>query len=268
MIQHGETMELLREQIARIERRPRLRDETCHLPTGFAEIDRHLGGGMACGVVHEFYGAGSDLRVAAKPSRFVASILSGGSGHIVWVSGRYLDLHLAGIRAAGLDAGRVICIEAGTENVPGLCEDVLRERTVTAVVADLDAPLSLTVSRRLQLAAEAGDTTGFLLHRESAPSNAGRLPASAFQTRWRIRGAPCVLPFSSPAATPVPTLGPERWTIDLLRQRGGESASWSYEIPSHGTPNYLSLAPSLAHGSLASTQPGRTRERGIGGAYA
>lgn len=266
MNQHTETMELLREQIARIERRSRVSDAAHHLRTGLSDVDRHLGGGLPCGVVHEFYGAGSDLRVAAKPSRFIASILADTEGQIVWISGRYLDLHLAGIRPAGLDAGRVVCIETRPENVPGLCEDILRERAVTAIVADLDTALSLTASRRLQLAAEAGSTTGFLLHREAAPSDIGRLPPSACQTRWRIRGEPCVLPFSASTA-PLP-LGPERWTIELLRQRGGRSASWSCEIPPYVTPHHLPLAPGLAHGPMAPAQSGRAGRVGTGAAYA
>ncbi|MFT9089449.1 MAG: damage-inducible protein [Gluconacetobacter sp.] len=266
MNQHRETMELLRGQIARIERRSKVSDAARHLRTGLADVDRHLGGGLPCGVVHEFYGAGSDLRVAAKPSRFIASILADSEGQIVWISGRYLDLHLAGIRAAGLDAGRVICIETRPENVPGLCEDILRERAVAAVVADMDAPLSLTASRRLQLASEAGDTTGFLLHRESAPSDTGRLPPSACQTRWRVRGEPCVLPFA--ASPSLPALGPERWTIELLRQRGGRSASWSCEIPPYVTPHHLPLAPVLAHGSMAPAQSGPAGRVGTGAAYA
>ncbi|MBB2156655.1 damage-inducible mutagenesis protein [Gluconacetobacter diazotrophicus] len=266
MNQHTETMALLREQIARIERRSTVSDAARHLRTGLPDVDRHLGGGLPCGVVHEFYGAGSDLRVAAKPSRFVASILADTEGQIVWISGRYLDLHLAGIGAAGLDAGRVICIETRSENVPGLCEDILRERAVAAVVADLDVPLSLTASRRLQLASEAGGTTGFLLHRESAPPETGRLPPSACQTRWRVRGSPCVLPFS--ASTALLPLGPERWTIDLLRQRGGGPASWSCEISAHAPSHYLPLASVLAHGPMAPEQSGRADRVGTGAAYA
>jgi protein ImuA len=250
-----ETMELLREQIARIERRhsgTRSADGR-FISTGSAEVDQHLQGGLLRGSVHEFCGAGSDRRVAAKPSRFVASILARSCGQVVWISGRYLDLHLAGIRAAGLNPGCLICVETRAEDVAGLYEEVLRERGVTAVVADLDAPLSLTASRRLQLAAESGGTTGFLLHRESAPPDERKLPPSACQTRWRIRAEPCVLPFPTVSGR-LPVLGPERWQVELLRQRGGRSATWLFEIPDYVPSHPLPVAPVLAHGSLASSE--------------
>jgi protein ImuA len=56
-------------------------------------------------------------------------------------------------------------------------EEALRTAPVGLVIAEPDKPLSLTVGRRLQLAAEAGRTTGLMLIREAAGSNAA-------ETRW------------------------------------------------------------------------------------
>lgn len=56
-------------------------------------------------------------------------------------------------------------------------EEALRASPVSLVIAEPEKPLSLTAGRRLQLAAEAGRTTGLLLIREAAGSN-------ATETRW------------------------------------------------------------------------------------
>lgn len=56
-------------------------------------------------------------------------------------------------------------------------EETLRSAPVGLVIAEPDKPLSLTAGRRLQLAAEAGQTTGLLLIRQGAGSN-------ATETRW------------------------------------------------------------------------------------
>ena len=56
-------------------------------------------------------------------------------------------------------------------------EEALRSAPVGLVVAEPDKPLSLLAGRRLQLAAEAGRTTGLVLISQNAGSN-------ATETRW------------------------------------------------------------------------------------
>jgi protein ImuA len=56
-------------------------------------------------------------------------------------------------------------------------EEALRAAPVGLVIAEPEKPLSLTAGRRLQLAAEAGQTTGLILIREGLGSN-------ATETRW------------------------------------------------------------------------------------
>lgn len=57
------------------------------------------------------------------------------------------------------------------------CEEALRTAPVGLVITEPQKPLSLTAGRRLQLAAEAGRSTGLMLIREGAGSN-------ATETRW------------------------------------------------------------------------------------
>ncbi|GBR00122.1 protein imuA [Acetobacter nitrogenifigens DSM 23921 = NBRC 105050] len=207
-------MALLRDQVARLERRSGRHADTIKLATGYDEIDDHLVGGLLRGAVHEFVGGQHDQGSCTRPARFAASILSRHPGRIVWLSASRFDLHAAGLQNAGLDAGRLICVEATPETIQGLCEDILRERGVLALVADLDAPLTLTASRRLQLAAEAGGVTGMLLHR--LPKG-GTLPASASFTRWQIGASPSVLLVQGSSG--LPTLGAARWPFFLLAFR-------------------------------------------------
>lgn len=69
-------------------------------------------------------------------------------------------------------------VRAKGDNILWAVEEALRGLPDALVVAQIDKALSLTIGRRLQLAAEAGGTTGLLLIRDGAGS-----PAT--QTRWQ-----------------------------------------------------------------------------------
>jgi len=62
-------------------------------------------------------------------------------------------------------------------------EEALRAAPVGLVIAEPSSPMSLTVGRRFQLAAEAGRTTGLMLIRQDAGSN-------ATETRWLCEPRP------------------------------------------------------------------------------
>lgn len=100
-------------------------------------------------------------------------------GVLCWVHARSQPLNLA---SAELPKGlhdRLIFIEAGSEeDLLWSTEEALRAAPVGLVIAQPQKPLSLTIGRRLQLAAEAGQTTGLLLIREGQGSNAA-------ETRWQ-----------------------------------------------------------------------------------
>lgn len=86
-------------------------------------------------------------------------------------------------------------------------EEALRATPVSLVIAEPERPLSLTAGRRLQLAAEAGHTTGLMLIREGAGSN-------ATETRWMCE------PLASQAADS--TL--HQWRLN--KNKKGTSGSW------------------------------------------
>ena len=81
-------------------------------------------------------------------------------------------------------AERLHLVEARSEtDLLWTAEEALRARPVSLVIATPEKPISLTAGRRLQLAAEAGGTTGLMLIQEGRGSNAA-------ETRWKCDPLP------------------------------------------------------------------------------
>lgn len=102
---------------------------------------------------------------------------------------------------------RVAVIRAGSDaDLLWAVEEALRAAALGFVIAVWDKPLSLTQGRRLQLAAEAGRTTGILLIPEGGGSNAA-------ETRWHCT------PLWQPAESTL-----MRWS--LIKNKKGTCESW------------------------------------------
>ena len=193
------------------------------LPFGVPEIDGRLpGGGLALASLHEVCGGGEDAVEGAAAMLFAAGIAARTKGQVLWCLTRP-DLFAPALAQAGLAPGRVLYVEAGDEKSLLLCfEEGLRHGGLGAVVAEV-ARLSMTASRRLQLAAEAGGTLALALrlrrHRGQADVYA---EPSAAVTRWRVTALPS-------APLPVPGLGRARWRLELTRCRAGEAAEFIVE---------------------------------------
>lgn len=189
------------------------------LPFGVAAIDGKLpGGGLRLGALHEVAGAGNDALDAAAAALFAAGIAARTKGKVLWIVTKP-DLFAPALDQAGLAAGRVIHVEAKSETDVLACfEEGLRHGAPGAVVAEV-ARLTMTASRRLQIAAEGSGTIGIALRRrrrQSAASASGPDfgQPTASTTRWRVS----VLPS---APLPVPGIGRHRWRLELLRARSG-----------------------------------------------
>jgi protein ImuA len=193
------------------------------LPFGVVEIDRRLpGGGLAMGALHEVAGGGNGAVDGAAAALFVAGIAARTRGKVLWIVTR-ADLFAPAIAQAGLAPDRMIHVEAGDEKAVLACfEEGLRHGGLGAVVAET-AHLSMTASRRLQLAAESSRTIGLAMRRWRRQTEAGDFgQPTASVTRWRVS----VLPS---APLPVPGLGRARWLVELIRARAGESADFEVE---------------------------------------
>ena len=212
----------LRERIAHLEGGASGRGREA-LPFGLPEIDRRLpGGGLARGSLHEVAGGGNAAVDGAAAALFAAGIAARSRGKVLWVVTRR-DLFAPALAQAGLAPDRVIHVEAGDERaLLGCFEEGLRHGGLGAVVAET-AHLSMTASRRLQLAAEGSGTIGLAIRRWRRQADAAQFgQPTASVTRWRIS----VLPS---APLPVPGIGRPRWRLDLVRCRAGEGASFEVE---------------------------------------
>lgn len=211
----------LRARIARLEGR------TAHqrtvLPFGVAAIDRILPeGGLLRGALHEVAGGGGGTVDGAAAALFAAGIAARSGGQVLWCVTRP-DLFAPALAQAGLAPGRLIYLEAGDDKMVLACmEEALRHGGPSAVVAEVSR-LSMTASRRLQLAAETSGTLGLAVRRWRRQTEAADFGMpTASTTRWRVSALPS-------APLPVPGVGRPRWLLELIRSRAGECADFVVE---------------------------------------
>jgi protein ImuA len=93
-------------------------------------------------------------------------------------------------------------------------EEALKTAPVALVIAEPPDALSLTEGRRLQLSAEAGQTTGLLLIRQGQACNAA-------ESRWSCDPLPAKGPSSSPERQDSTR---HRWS--LIKNKKGTTADW------------------------------------------
>ena len=230
----------LRVAIARLERHGAAKTASV-LPFGITAIDAALpGGGLATAALHEVVGTGIDVEFAAAPALFAAGLLARRPGPVLWVMQRS-DLFAPALAASGLHPSRVIYVEAGSDALM-VMEEALRQPGLAGVVAEVSARVTLTASRRLHLAAQAGGAMALVLRRREQVEG-----AIAAATRWRIGPQPSAPPI--PHAPHIPGLGRMRWRLELLRCRGGRTGDWVVEACD--ASGRLGVVAPLAHGSAA-----------------
>ncbi|MBB2164640.1 damage-inducible protein [Gluconacetobacter sp. 1b LMG 1731] len=214
-------LEALQATIARIEGHKNRKRAV--LPFGVKAIDTRLpGGGLALGALHEVAGGGNDALNATAAALFAAGIAARTKGKVLWIVTRQ-DIFAPALDQAGLAARRVIHVEASSDNDALACfEEGLRHGGLGSVVAEVGR-LTMTASRRLQIAAEGTGTIGLAVRRwrrQTEAADFGQPTAST--TRWRVS----VLPS---APLPVPGVERPRWMLELLRARSGECADFEVE---------------------------------------
>lgn len=214
---HSELLSHLRESVADI-RPPRIPG----LGFGVDELDLRLADhGLDGAALHEIAPAIAALSDDAAATLFVAGVAArfaaAAEARVLWVLSRF-DLYAPGLEQAGLPPGRVIFAEGRDDReVLALIEDALRHGALAAVVGEVKRA-DMTATRRLQLAAEAGQTPVLLLRRWRRQGVCPLSDLSAATTRWRIGCAPS-------ERLPAPGVGRARWNVDLVRQRNGDPFS-------------------------------------------
>jgi protein ImuA len=205
-------LERLRARLARLETLGRSSSKTVAL--GLPGIDGALpGGGLARGCLHELCGAPAHGAALGFAAALLGRLMADG-GHVVWIGPRD-ELFGPGLAEFGLTPERLIVVRARPPKARlWALEEALRSPGLAAALAEVDQ-LSLTQSRRLQLAPAAKGVTALLLRPQEA-----RATPSAAVTRWRIAPTP------SAAGGPRRASGLPCWRVDLVRCRGGRTGSW------------------------------------------
>ncbi len=136
-------------------------------------------------------------------------------GPLIWISPAHAP-ELPMLRGLPQGVGERLHLlrPVGETDLLWCIEEALRAAPVGLVIAEPEKPLSLTAGRRLQLAAEAGRSTGLLLIREGAGSN-------ATETRWHC----------APMASPAPDSTLHHWALN--KNKRGTTGSW--DLNWHGT---------------------------------
>lgn len=196
------------------------------LPFGIDALDAKLGrGGIEGSGLHEIAPASATLGDDAAASLFVAGIAArfagGTGGQVTWALTKF-DLYAPGVEQAGLAPDRLLYLQGKNDVMAlALAEDCLRERYFACVIAEVKAA-DQTATRRLQLAASDGATPMLLLKRWMRTARDPLSVPSAAMTRWRIGCVPSV---------PLRHAGVGRscWSIELVRQRGGNPFTLTLE---------------------------------------
>jgi protein ImuA len=206
---------------------------TCAAPLalGIPLIDAVLGGGLSRGALHEIAATRESETAAATSFALALAVRCNGSAPagrgVLWIAE---DLSLAengapygpGLDEAGSAPERLVMVAAAHgRDVLWAMEEALRCRAVGVVIGELRARgIDPVATRRLSLAAAAGDTLGLILR--IAPDD----EPSAAATRWIIGAAP-----SSPLSGDerFHGIGPPRLAARLVRNRRGHLGAWIVE---------------------------------------
>jgi protein ImuA len=206
-------------------------------------IDTALGGGLACGTLHELAPvAPIHLATATGFALALATRASGDRGQFLWIATDFAVSEGGGPYGPGLDlyglaSARLLMLRVPRAvDVLWAMEEALRCRALAGVIAELtedDTAADLTATRRLVLATREGQGFGLLL-RHSATA----LPSAA-ATRWRIAAA-------SSEPDRFGGLGRPRFELSLLKNRRGPCGRWIVEWCPHERNFHTAISLGLA----------------------
>jgi protein ImuA len=198
-------------------------DETrAVIPFGVKALDERLAHhGLVAEALHEVAPVSAALSDDAAATLFAAGIAArlaaDRKAPAFWALSRY-DLYAPGLHQAGLAPDQLIHAEVARDrDLLALVEDAARDGAFSAVIGEV-RQASMTALRRLQLAAEEGGIAVMLLRRWRRPATCPLSEPSVATTRWRIGSVPS-------GSLGVPGVGRARWSVELVRQRGGHPFS-------------------------------------------
>lgn len=164
---------------------------------------------LRAGRVHEVCGPGATAFAAVTCARARA-------GALIWIRESW---QAEGLNPLGLvdffDPARLVLANAPSAvDVLAVAEEALRDGAVALVLLEVTRPLDLREGRRLQLAAQAGGTTGLCLIPEGMGSNAA-------ESRWQVAPLLDQGPGRPDHATDSTLM---RW--QLIKNKSGTLGAW------------------------------------------
>jgi protein ImuA len=192
-------------------------------PFGNSVVDVGLGpikdafpnGSFPLGAVHEFISSKTEdfASTCGFLSALVASLLES-KGTALWISSNR-TLFPPALKLFGVQPERCIFIDLQKErDVVWAMDEALKCGALSAVVGEVQ-DITFTASRRLQLAVEQSQVTGFVLRKSP-----GKVNTTACISRWKITALPGVI------VDELPGIGLPTWRVELLRMRNGKVGSW------------------------------------------
>ncbi|ODT90818.1 MAG: protein ImuA [Sphingobium sp. SCN 64-10] len=207
--------------------------------------DRLANNGLDGAGLHEIAAASARLNDDAAATLFIAGIAARFAADpgltVLWALTKF-DLYAPGLEQAGLGPAKILYAQGRKDaEVLALAEDGLRDGSLACVIAEVKAA-DQTATRRLQLAASDGKTPILLYRRHRSRGRCPLEAPSSALTRWRIGCAP---------STPLPHagIGRARWSIELVRQRGGNP--FSLELEACDAKGRLALPAATRHRAVA-----------------
>jgi len=242
---------------------PQFAEEVRSLPLA-APIDPVLGGGLACGALHELAPATS-MHMAATSGFAIAlaARASAARGEVLWIAPDFARTEAGapygpGLALFGIELARLLVVRVPRAvDVLWAMEEALRCPALACVVAELDgegAEADLTATRRLSLAARDGlsggcSGLGLLIRHRATP-----MPSAA-STRWQIAAG---------ASWPDAYGGLGRTCFDLVlrKNRRGPLGQWIIEWDHHERAFRSALSVGMAEAAL--DRPDRALSARIG----
>jgi protein ImuA len=167
--------------------------------------------------LHEFFCFNQE-EIAAS-SGFIAALISSRVlkvATVVWI-GSSIKVFPPSLKWFGIEPHCVVFLHVKKEkDIPWALHEALTCSSLSAVVGELPE-MSITASRRFQLAIEESGVGCFILRRN--PKNLLTTAVS----RWHIQPLPTI------TEDKLPGLGHPRWKVDLLKVRNGKTGSWNME---------------------------------------
>ena len=165
-------------------------------------------------------------------------------------------LYGPGLNAIGLPAARIVTVALRKQQaILWTADEALKSGALSGVILDLDpARCTVTAMRRLQLAAQAGQTPAIIVM-----AHASALPSAA-RSRWTVASLP-----SLPSPLDERSPGKPAFRIELRRCRRGKPGTFSVEWD-HATHRFSLVAAVSGGAADADTAESRRTAAAAGSA--